>query len=124
MKAAWDEGYLTKLLFDAPESKTHAGASDPMQSFVYPVALAEAPEGGFIVTCRDLPELITQGDNRDAALFLAMREQHVNQSELARRLGVGETEARRILDPRHGTKIPTLKHTLPLLGKRPERRIG
>ena len=29
LKAAWDEGYLTKLLFDAPESKTHAGASDP-----------------------------------------------------------------------------------------------
>ena len=29
LKAAWDEGYLTTLLFDAPESKTHAGASDP-----------------------------------------------------------------------------------------------
>jgi predicted transposase YbfD/YdcC len=29
LKAAWDEGYLTKLLFDAPESKTHARASDP-----------------------------------------------------------------------------------------------
>ena len=88
------------------------------------MALAEAPEGGFIVTCRDLPELITQGDNRDAALFLAMREQDVNQSELARRLGVGEQEARRLLDPRHGTKIPALEHALHLLGKRPERRIG
>jgi antitoxin HicB len=53
-----------------------------------------------------------------------MREQDVNQSELARRLGVGEQEARRLLDPRHGTKIPALEHALHLLGKRPERRIG
>jgi antitoxin HicB len=137
-----------------------------MQSFVYPVALAEDPEGGFVVTCRDLPEVITQGDTREdaleaaegavqaatemriqdqedmpvaseaqrgevliavpigtamkAALYLAMREQGVNKSELARRLGMDEKEARRMLDPKHSTKVPTLERALHLLGKRPE----
>jgi antitoxin HicB len=141
-----------------------------MQSFVYPIALAQDPEGGSIVTCRDLPEVITQGDTREdaleaaegalqaatemriqdnedipaaseaqrdevlvavpigtamkAALYLAMREQGVNKSELARRLGVDEKEARRMLDPKHGTKILALERALHLLGKRPELRIS
>lgn len=140
-----------------------------MQSFVYAVALAEDPEGGFVVTCRDLPEVITQGDTREdaleaaegavqaatemriqdqedmpvaseaqrgevliavpigtamkAALYLAMREQGVNKAELARRLGMDEKEARRMLDPKHSTKVPTLERALHLLGKRPELRI-
>ena len=38
-----------------------------MNRFQYPVKLAAAEEGGYVVTCRDLPELITQGeDERDA----------------------------------------------------------
>jgi antitoxin HicB len=140
-----------------------------MQSFVYPVALAEDQEGGYVVSCRDLPEVITQGDTREdaleaaegalqaasemriqddedipaaseaqrgevlvavpigtamkVALYLAMREQGVNKSELARRLGVDEKEARRMLDPKHSTKIPALERALHLLGKRPELRI-
>ena len=35
---------------------------------------------------------------------LAMREQRVNKSELARRLGVDERVVRRMLDPEHATK--------------------
>ncbi len=38
-----------------------------MNRFQYPVRLTTAEEGGYIVTCRDLPQLITQGeDERDA----------------------------------------------------------
>ena len=38
-----------------------------MNRFQYPVLLAPAEEGGYVVTCRDLPQLITQGeDERDA----------------------------------------------------------
>lgn len=33
-----------------------------MNRFQYPVLLTPAEEGGFVVTCRDLPQLITQGD--------------------------------------------------------------
>lgn len=36
-----------------------------------------------------------------AAPFSTMREQNVSKSELARRLGMDENEARRMLDPRH-----------------------
>jgi antitoxin HicB len=37
--------------------------------FEYPVKLTiDKHDGGFIVTCRDLPEAITQGDDRAEAL--------------------------------------------------------
>lgn len=39
-----------------------------MNRFEYPVKLAPAEEGGFVVTCRDLPQLITQGDSQEHAL--------------------------------------------------------
>ena len=38
-----------------------------MNRLEYPVLLTPAEEGGFVVTCRDLPQLVTQGeDERDA----------------------------------------------------------
>lgn len=42
----------------------------------------------------------------------------MNQSELARRLGVDHKEVRRRLDPNHKTKLPALEETLKALGKR------
>lgn len=42
-----------------------------MERFEYPVLLKTAQEGGFIVTCRDLPPLITQGENKADALMQA-----------------------------------------------------
>lgn len=42
-----------------------------MARFEYPVLLTSAEEGGFVVTCRDLPQLITQGENKDDALLEA-----------------------------------------------------
>lgn len=39
-----------------------------MERFEYAVLLDAAEEGGFVVTCRDLPELVTQGDDREHAL--------------------------------------------------------
>lgn len=39
-----------------------------MNRFQYPVLLTPADEGGFVVTCRDLPELVTQGETVDDAL--------------------------------------------------------
>ena len=140
-----------------------------MHSFVYSVALENAVEGGFVITCRDLPEVITDAESHvealeaaegalqaaiefriqeneeippatkptrgevmvavpistamKAALYLTMREQGINKSELARRLGVDEKEARRMLDPKHSTKVPALENALHALGKRLELRI-
>ena len=39
-----------------------------MERFEYAVRLAPAEEGGFVVTCRDLPQLITQGESLPDAL--------------------------------------------------------
>jgi len=138
-----------------------------MQRFTYPVILtADEQDGGYVVTCRDVPEVVTQGDTIEdaigaaegaleaaiemriedgmdipvpsakrrgerlaglpvgtamkAALHVSMREQNVTKADLARRLGLDEKEARRMLDPRHGTKVSTLERALHLLGKRVE----
>jgi antitoxin HicB len=42
-----------------------------MERFEYAVSLTPAAEGGYIVTCRDLPALITQGEDREDALVQA-----------------------------------------------------
>lgn len=44
-------------------------------------------------------------------------ESGMSKSELARRIGRGETEARRILDPDHGTKLALLEEALAAMGK-------
>lgn len=138
-----------------------------MQRFTYPVTLTpDAQDGGYVVTCRDIPEVVTQGESVEdaldaaegaleaaiemriedgmeipvpssrrrgehlaslpvgtamkAALHVSMREQNVSKADLARRLGVDEKEARRMLDPKHGTKVPALERALHALGKRVE----
>jgi antitoxin HicB len=133
-------------------------------NFVYPVTLTPDTDGGFVVTFRDWPEAITQGETRDqaleeaadcleeavaariddrgeiplpsspmaddatvpvpittalkAALYLAVREAGIGTSELARRLAVNEKEARRLLDPRHGSKAAALERALLAVGRR------
>lgn len=138
-----------------------------MQRFTYPVTLTpDAQDGGYVVTCRDIPEVVTQGESVEdaldaaegaleaaiemriedgmeipvpssrrrgehlaglpvgtamkAALHVSMREQNVSKADLARRLGVDEKEARRMLDPKNGTKVPALERALHALGKRVE----
>lgn len=138
-----------------------------MQRFTYPVILTPAEaDGGYVVTCRDVPEVVTQGESIEdaiseaegaleaavemriedgmdvpvpsakrrgehlanlpvgsamkAALYVTMREQNVSKAELARRLGLDEKEARRMLDPKHATKVPALERALHAMGKRVE----
>jgi antitoxin HicB len=58
----------------------------------------------------------------DVAAKLAVLESFIaagiSKSELARRLGKDEKEVRRILDPKHATKLPALTAALRALGKR------
>lgn len=42
-----------------------------MERFEYAVRLEAAKEGGFVVTCRDLPALVTQGEDLADALVQA-----------------------------------------------------
>ena len=136
-----------------------------MLRFTYPVKLTrDRKDGGYVVSCRDLPEVITQGESVEdalsgaegalqaaiearvqdgldipapsrakqgermvstpittalkAAVYLAMREDGVSKSELARLMQVNEKEARRMLDPHHPTRVPTLERALAVLGRR------
>ena len=135
-----------------------------MHQFEYAVKLTPAKEGGFVVTCRDLPEVITQGDDMHdaleqasdamaeafamriedeldfpapsvpkrgehkvsppaemvakAALYVTMREAGLSKAELARKLAVNEKEVRRMLDPHHNTRLPSLDKAIRALGKK------
>ena len=137
---------------------------DSPETLAYAVLIRPATGGGYVVTCRDLPELITQGDclehalaeavdamdeaiaarmddgedlpaatasrkgehfvtpsaelGAKAALYLAMREAGMSKAELARRLQVDEKEVRRLLDPRHRSRLPRMDEALRILGKR------
>ena len=52
------------------------------------------------------------------AVLEAFAEAGINKSEFARRMGKDEKEVRRILDPRHPTKLPAMVEALRALGKR------
>jgi antitoxin HicB len=52
-----------------------------------------------------------------AAVYLAVREAGISNSELARRMRLDEKEARRILDPHHPTKIARIEEALAALGR-------
>ena len=53
-----------------------------------------------------------------AALYLAIQEARLTNSELGRKLGLDEKEIRRLLDPRHSTKLSRIQAVLDFLGKR------
>ncbi len=119
--------------------------------------------GGFVATCRDFPEVVTQGETRadaleeaaDAleeavagrlrrgedvpapsalqgdevsvplrpvmaakvALAQAMRQAGMSRVRLGEMIGCDEKEVRRLLDPRHPSKMPRLERALRALGK-------
>jgi antitoxin HicB len=52
------------------------------------------------------------------ALYWRMRELGLSNSALARKLGVGETVVRRMLNPDHATKADKIQAALEALGKR------
>ena len=136
-----------------------------MRTFVYPAKFERGNKSGVVVVSfRDVPEAITQGngerdalwqaadcldeaiagriaDGREipkasraargerlipvpaqmaakAALYLAMAEVGMTHVQLARKLGCDEKEVRRMLNPRHATKLPRIKEALDVFGKR------
>jgi len=52
-----------------------------------------------------------------AAICLAMKEAGISKIELAKRLKCDEKEIRRLLDPRHKSKIDRIEAALEALGK-------
>jgi len=52
-----------------------------------------------------------------AALYLTLRAAKISRRELAARLDCDEKEVRRLLDPRHASKLPRIQKALPALGR-------
>jgi antitoxin HicB len=59
-----------------------------------------------------------------ALLHSRMRELGISKVELARRMGKDEKEIRRMLDPRHGTRLQTFRAAFRALGIHPELRVA
>ncbi|HXS20720.1 MAG TPA: hypothetical protein VN735_05775 [Steroidobacteraceae bacterium] len=57
---------------------------------------------------------------REAAVYLAVREAGISNSELARRMQLDEKEARRILDPHHPSQLPKIEAAPAVLGRHVE----
>ncbi len=99
------------------EAEAHALASDALLAAL----------GGLEKLRRDipLPGIVARGpavvvpmlSAAKLALYQAMREQGLNTVTLARKLGLIESEVRRMLDLDHQTKIGTLEKALWQLGK-------
>jgi antitoxin HicB len=136
-----------------------------VRTFVYPARFERGDKSGvLVITFRDVPEAITQGNGEKdalwqaadcleqaiagriaggreiprasraargerpipvpapmaakAALYLAMKESGITNVQLARKLGCDEKEVRRMLHPRHPTKLPRIEEALAVLGKR------
>ena len=96
-------------------------------------AMAEEALGlallSYLVRRKPLPKPRAKGRNLvdiavapDVAAKLAVLESFaaagISKSELARRISKDEKEVRRILDPKHPTKLPALTSALRALGKR------
>ena len=52
-----------------------------------------------------------------AALYIALQEMKITKAELAKRLRCDEKEVRRLLDPRHPSKLPRIEAALAAIGQ-------
>src|ERR1700681_4148891 len=126
-KAGDRRGNIVVTFPDVPEGLTQGSGEDSAR------AMAEEALGlgllSYLVPGKLLPKSRAKGRNLvdiavapDVAAKLAVLESFasagISKSELARRIGKDEKEVRRILDPKHPTKLPALIAALRALGKR------
>lgn len=112
---------------DVPEAITQGNNAEDT------LAMAEEALGmallSYVARGLPLPKAKAKGENLFAvwiapdvaaklAVLEAFAESGMTKTDLARQLGKDEKEARRILDPRHPTKLPVLAEVLRVLGKR------
>jgi antitoxin HicB len=120
-------GNIVVTFPDVPEVVTQGrGEADAREMAEEALGLALL---SYLVRGKPLPKARAKGRSLvdiavapDVAAKLAVLESFaaagITKSELARRLGKDEKEVRRILDPKHPTKLPTLTAALRALGKR------
>ena len=65
-----------------------------------------------------IPIVVSAQTVAKLSLLAAFKQSGVTRVALAKELGKGETEIRRMLDPFHATKLPAIEEALKALGKR------
>jgi antitoxin HicB len=121
-----DEGGIVVSFPDVPEAISQADSEADaiaqaqealgMALLTYPlrgrtVPVAKAKRKGLVQVAVE-PDVAAK-----IAVLEAFRASGMSKSELGRRLGRDEKEIRRILDPRHNTKLSTLAAALHCLGR-------
>jgi len=102
---------------DMAEARAMAEEALGMALLTYPLRGLPVPKAK--ARGRDMESIAVAPDvAAKLAVLEAFAESDISKAELARRLGKDEKEVRRILDPRHPTKLPTLTETLRVLGRR------
>jgi antitoxin HicB len=121
-----DEGAIVVTFQDVPEAITQADSeieaavqaqealgmallTYPLRGRDVPIASASGKDSVPIAVAPDVAAKI--------AVLDAFRASGISKSELGRRLSKNEKEIRRILDPRHNTKLTTLTDALRCLGR-------
>ncbi|MBS1164914.1 MAG: hypothetical protein H6R00_939 [Proteobacteria bacterium] len=117
-------GIIVVTFQDVPEAITEGeGMSDAQQQAadaLGTVLLAYVRMGRPLPEAKALGEVISPPADIAAKLAVleAFAKAGISRSELARRIGKDEKEARRILDPMHPTRLTMLEQALAALGRR------
>ena len=120
-------GVIVVSFPDVPEAITEGrGESDAIAQAqeALGLALLTYPERGLALPKPkakrgDLVPIAVEAAVAAKLAFLdAFREAGISKSEFGRRIGKDEKEVRRLLDPKHATKLSTLTEALRVLGRR------
>jgi len=122
-----DGGQFTVRFTDLPEAIS--SGQDQQDALVQAADCLEEAIAGRIADGHDLPRpsrilrgrapiTLSGSMAAKASLYLAMRDSGITRAELARQLGLDEKEVRRMLNPRHPTKLPRIEQALAKLGRR------
>ena len=125
VRIACDGGNFVATARDLPEVLTAASTEEKARrraAEAIDTAVAHRLERGLPL---DLPSLVEEGEAAiglplqtaaKASLYLAWRKCGRSKSEVARRMGVQEGEVRRILSPRHGTRLGAIEAAARVMG--------
>ena len=122
-----DAGRILVVFPDLPGAATDG--ADFAEACVEAADCLEEAIAGYIADGRDIPAPSKREPGQrlvpvpvqtaaKAALHTALRGAGLSKAALARALGCDVKEVRRMLDPRHPTKLPRIDQALIVLGKR------
>lgn len=123
-----DGGYVV-MFRDLPEAITQGDSVE--ECLQEAVDCLEEAIAGRIDDNREIPEPSQKREGEyvvnlplemvfKALVYLAVKEAKISQSQLVKQLKIDKNEIRRILNPRHETKLSTLEQVLSVLNKKIE----